>query len=81
MSFTIGLETPSTDNLFQKLKQWICNTLLKTTLMNYDRNLPLTIQTDASEHGLGAALLQNNQPVAFTSKTLTDVETCYANIE
>ena len=23
---------PSTDNSFQKLKQWICNTLLKTTL-------------------------------------------------
>ena len=72
---------PSTDNSFQKLKQWICNTLLKTTLAYYDRHQPLTVHTDASEYGLGAALLQNNRPIAFASKTLTDVETHYANIE
>ena len=28
----------STDNSFQKLKQWICNTLLKTTLTYYKRH-------------------------------------------
>ena len=72
---------PSTDNSFQKLKQWICNALLKTTLTFYDRNQPLTIQTDGSEYGVGAALLQNNKPISFTSKTLTDVETHYTNIE
>ena len=73
--------TPSTDSAFQQLKQWICKTLLKTTLAYYDRSQPLSIQTDASEYGLGAALLQNNRPIAFASKTLTDVETRYANIE
>ena len=73
--------TPSTDSAFQQLKQWICSTLLKTTLAYYDRTQPLTIQTDASEYGLGAALLQNNRPIAFASKTLTDMETRYANIE
>ena len=73
--------TPSTDSAFQQLKQWICNTLLKTTLAYYDRSQPLTIHTDASEYGLRAALLQHNRPIAFTSKTLTDVETRYANIE
>ena len=52
----------------------------KTTLTYYDRNLPLTIHTDASEYGLGAALLQN-KPISFGSKTWTDVETDYANIE
>ena len=72
---------PSTDNSFQKLKQWICNTFLKTTLAYYDRHQPLTVHTDASEYGLGAALLQNNKPIVFASKTLTDVETQYANIE
>ena len=72
---------PSTDSAFQQLKQWICNTLLKTTLAYYDRTQPLTIQTDASKYGLGTALLQNNRPIAFASKTLTDVETRYANIE
>ena len=72
---------PSTDSTFQQLKQWICNTLLKTTLAYYDKTQTLTIQTDASEYGLGTALLQNNKPIAFASKTLTDVETRYANIE
>ena len=37
--------------------------------------------TDTSEYGLGAAPMQNNYPIAFTSKTLTDVETWYTNIE
>ena len=73
--------TPSTDSVFQQLKQWICKTLLKTTLAYYDRSQPLSIQTDASEYGLGTALLQNNRPIAFASNTLTDVETRYANIE
>ena len=61
--------TPSTDSVFQQLKQWICNTLLKTTLAYYDRTQPLIIQIDTSEYGLGTALLQNNRPIAFPSKT------------
>ena len=39
------------------------------------------VHTDASEYGLGAALIQHNKPVAFASKTLTPVESKYANIE
>ena len=39
------------------------------------------IQTDASRFGLGTALLQRGWPTAFTSKTLTDIESCYVNIE
>ena len=55
--------------------------LLKTTLTYYDHTKPPVLQTDASEYGLGTALLQNNRPIAFASKTLTDVETRYTNIE
>ena len=55
--------------------------LLKTTLTYYNCTKPLILQTDASEYGLGAALIQNNRPIAFASKTLTNVETRYANIE
>ena len=66
---------PSTDIAFQKLKQWICKTLLNTTLAYFDCTKPVVIQTDASEYGLGAALLQDGRPIAFASKTLTDVET------
>ena len=77
----MGLETLNRQHISTAKKQWICNTLLKTTLAYYDRTQPLTIQTDASEYGLGAELLQNNRPIAFASETLTNVETRYANIE
>ena len=41
----------------------------------------MTVQADASKHGLGAALLHQGQPVAFASKSLSDTEKRYANIE
>ena len=41
----------------------------------------MTIQVDASQVGLGAVLLQDNKPIAFASKALTDAESRYANIE
>ena len=51
----------------------------------YDRNLPVTVQADASLRGLGACLIQKHkgkdQPIAFASKSLMDVEMRYANIE
>ena len=72
---------PSTDQTFHHLKSWICNTLLRTTLAYYDCTQPPVLQTNASEYGLGAALIQNSRPIAFASKMLTNVETRYANIE
>ncbi|KAK2557053.1 Retrovirus-related Pol polyprotein from transposon 17.6 [Acropora cervicornis] len=50
-------------------------------LRYYDVNLPVTIQCDSIETGLGAALLQDGQPVAFASRTLTSTERGYAQIE
>ena len=47
----------------------------------YDHTQPLVLQTDTSEYGLGPALIQNNRPIAFANKRLTDVETRYTNIE
>ena len=41
----------------------------------------MTIQVDASQVGLGAALLQNSKPIAFASKALTNTKCRYANIE
>ena len=41
----------------------------------------VTLQCDASEKGLGAALLQNVQPVASASRTLSKSEQQYAQIE
>ncbi|UYV81622.1 K02A2.6-like [Cordylochernes scorpioides] len=50
-------------------------------LTYFDPSLPVTIQSDASDKGLGAVLLQEEQPVAYASKALTNTETRYAQIE
>ena len=47
----------------------------------YDHAKEITVQCDASQTGLGAALLQEGQPLAFASRALTDTETRYAQIE
>jgi predicted aspartyl protease len=50
-------------------------------LRYFDPNKEVTLQVDASQTGLGAALLQEDQPVAYASRALTDTETRYAQIE
>ena len=50
-------------------------------LAYFDRNKDHIIQTDASKTGLGAVLLQEGQPVVYASRTLTDTECQYSNIE
>ena len=65
---------------FQKIKDLIAKSATKP-LRYYDRRKPVTVQADASERGLGACLLQDGQPIAYASKSLTDTETRYANIE
>ena len=78
---------------FDKIKEAVCKDV---TLKFYDPNLPIFIEIDASQNGIGVVLLQpldsnfmldeNNIPtrlisVAFASKTLTSAERNYANIE
>ena len=41
----------------------------------------MTVQVDASQRGLGACLLQEGEPIAYASKSLTNTETRYTNIE
>ena len=69
---------------FQEIKTLIARAN-NTPLRYYNRTLPVTVQADASLRGLGACLIQKHngedQPIAFASKSLTDVETWYANIE
>ena len=72
---------PSMDAAFQCLKAWICQTLLNAILTYYYRSKPVIVQIAASKYGLGATLIQSGCPKAFSSKTLTDVKTHYANIE
>ena len=66
------------EEAFQSLKAMITTA---PVLKFYDVKAETTIQCDASEKGLGATLLQNEQPVAFVSRSLTKAEQNYAQIE
>jgi len=50
-------------------------------LKYYDVSKEVTIQCDASQNRFGCVLLQNGQPVAFDSKTMTETEKRYAQIK
>jgi len=63
---------------FDNLKATVTST---STLKYFDTSKTPTLQVDASIRGLGASLLQDGQPVAFASKSLSDAETRYACIE
>ena len=66
------------DITFEQVKEAVIS---DTTLRYFDPSLPVTIQVDASQVGLGAALLQNGKPITFGSKALTKTECQYTNIE
>ena len=65
---------------FQQIKSLILKAN-DTPLRYYDRLKPVIVQADASLRGLGACLIQEDRPIAFASKSLTDAESRYANIE
>ena len=63
---------------FGKLKTLVSNT---PVLKYYDINKEVTLSVDASSEGLGAALMQEGQPVAYGSRALTDTQKRFAQIE
>ena len=52
-----------------------------TLLTYYDPNKDLTIQSDASGHGLGSVPVQEGKSLVFTSKVLNDQQQGHASIE
>ena len=69
---------PTYEAAFQHVKDAVVS---DTTLRYFDPSLPMTIQVDASQVGLGVALLQNQKSMAFASKVLSNAKCHYANIE
>ena len=66
------------DKAFDEVKLLVTS---QPVLRYYDVKEEVTLQCDASEKGLGTTLLQNGQPVAFASRTLSPTEQRYAQIE
>jgi hypothetical protein len=69
---------PPQQDALDKLKKAVSST---PVLRYYNLQEEGTLQCDASQSGLGAALLQNGQPVAYASRALTSPKTRYAQIE
>ena len=75
-------EEPQQD-AFQKLKQMLTN---NTVLAHFDPSCPVGISCDASESGVGAVLFHrykdnSERPIANASKTLTDAQKRYPQIQ
>ena len=63
---------------FENIKKAIANTPI---LAYYDLEKPVMIQTDMSDVGVGAVLLQNGKPVSYAARVWNDYEKNYAPIE
>lgn len=74
--------SPAAKEAFQRLKAALSSSLV---LHAPDFSWPFTLQTDASDTGLGAFLSQTirgeEQPVTYISRKLTPPETWYAAVE
>ena len=66
------------ESAFHLIKKEIVVALI---LAYYNPNKPTILQTDASCKGLGTCLLQNERPVYFASRALTETQKGYVVIE
>ena len=73
---------PAAEAAFEQIREEIRNC---PTLFFLHPDAPITLQTDASDYGIGAYLFQTidgiDYPVAFMSRALTDAESRWSTIE
>ena len=79
---TAWLWGPDQRDAFTRVKEELSKPM---TLALYDSQAPTRLSADASSYGLGAVLLQQTdgkwKPVAYASRSMTDTEHRYAQIE
>ena len=79
---TVWIWGPAQIDAFRKIKDTLCP---PEVLMLSDPQRSTIVTADASYHGLGAALLQtqpdgSTRPITYTSRSLSDTEQQYAQI-
>lgn len=72
------LWSPEHDAAFSRLKAILVS---EPVLKFYDVNKPVTLSVDSSSHALGAVLLQDGQPVAYSTKALSSSQQLLPQIE
>ncbi|UYV69745.1 K02A2.6-like [Cordylochernes scorpioides] len=69
---------PKQDGEFDHIKECIRNA---PSLAHFDKSKMLILQCDASKDAMGAALLQEDRPLAFASASFSDSQKQYSQIE
>ena len=73
---------PDQERAFNNIKTELTK---PTILAMYDPSAPTKVSADASSHGLGAVILQQQEsgwkPIAYASRSMTETEIRYAQIE
>lgn len=75
---TIFLWTELHDRFITEIKNHILNSKI---LVPFDVTQDIVIQCDASQNGLDCCLLQNGKPISFASRSLSNAERNYSQIE
>jgi hypothetical protein len=66
------------DAALKKTKETLVS---QPVLTFFDPKKQITLQVDASKHGVGATILQDGKPVAYASKALTPTQQGYARLK
>lgn len=69
---------PEQEDAITKIKDRLTSA---PVLQYFDLEKSTTLQVDSSQSGLGAVLLQDNHPVAYASRALTDTEKIWPQID